>query len=125
MLRLAFLFSGVFVAYDVLAAGVTKGYTIAYDSLLIPELVIVFFMGVFAGRVQKSWSGLIPVAVAAAVETTAGWYAASLIGSAYVPGWTVRILAVMATERFLSFAAIGAAGVWIGLGVAGSRHGLS
>jgi hypothetical protein len=123
MLRLALIYAAILIAYDALAAAVARSITISYDSFLVLSLVIVFFMGVYAGR-KKQWRGVVVVAIAAALEATVGWYVAALIGPGYVPGWTMQTLVVMALEGALLATVIGAAGVWIGLGVAGARRGL-
>jgi hypothetical protein len=123
MLRLALFFSVVIVAYDALSAAIAKVVGISYNSFLVLALVLFFFMGVVAGRKAASWGGIIPVAIAAAVDATIGWYVAAFIGPGYVPGWTTRILVTLAIESAALATAIGCAGVWIGVGVAGARRG--
>ncbi len=118
MLRTALWFSAILVVYDVLAALIAEALTISYNSFLVLALVIVFFMGVYAGRLARSWDGVVAIAVAACVEATAGWYLAALIGPGYVPGWTPRLLVVMAVESALLSTVIGSLGVWTGLRVA-------
>ena len=118
MLRTALLFALLLVAYDALTAAIAKALTISYNSFLVLALVIVFFMGVYAGRRGRSWVGAIPIAIAAVAQSTAGWYVAALIGPGYVPGWTMRDLVVMAVESALLASVIGWAGVWIGIKVA-------
>jgi hypothetical protein len=118
LLRNALWFSAILVAYDVLAAFVAKALTISYNSFLVLALVLVFFMGVYAGRAARSWQGLVAIVVAACVEATAGWYLAALVGPGYVPGWTPRLLVAMAVESALLSTAIGCLGVWTGLRVA-------
>lgn len=124
MLRLALLFSAIVVAFAGSSAALAKSLTISYDSFLVLALVVLFFMGVFAGRRAGSWSGMFPIAIAAIAWATIGWYVAALVGPGFVPGWTVRDLMVMAVESTLLATAVGAAGLWIGLGVAGARQGL-
>jgi hypothetical protein len=123
MLRLALVFSIVLVLYDAVAAWIARSITVSYDSFLVLALVLIFFMGIYAGR-KKRWRAIVTIAIAAAVETTAGWYVAALIGPGYVPGWTMRVLIVMAVEGWLLSMAVGSAGVWVGLGVASLRRGL-
>ena len=123
MLRTALIFSVLFVAYDALAAALARWIVISYDSFVVPPVIAAFFMGVYAGRKKRSWGGLAPVALAAVVEVTVGWYVAALIGPGYVPGWTLRELIVLATESAALIIAVGAAGVWVGLGVSGVRRG--
>jgi hypothetical protein len=118
VLRNALSFSVILLVYDVLAALVAKALTISYNSFLVLALVIVFFMGVYAGRTARSWEGIVAIAIAACVEATAGWYLAALIGPGYVPGWTPRVLVTMAVESALLSTAIGCLGVWTGLRVA-------
>ena len=84
---------------------------IAFTKML---LVLFFFMGIYAGRRSRLAGGIVSIAIAAAVETTLGWYVAALIGPGYVPGWTMRILVVMAVQSAILSTAIGAVGVWIG-----------
>jgi hypothetical protein len=122
LIRIALLFSIVLVAYDALAAIIAKLVGVSYTSFVLLALVLIFFMGVLAGRKARSWAGIVPVAIAATVEATAGWYAASLIGPGYVPGWTMGGLIEMAIESALLSACVGAAGVWVGLGVAQARR---
>ena len=122
MIRIALLFSIVLVAYDALAALIAKLVGVSYNSFVLLALVLIFFMGVLAGRKARSWAGIVAVAIAAIVEATAGWYAASLIGPGYVPGWTMGGLIEMAIESALLSACVGAAGVWVGLGVAQARR---
>jgi hypothetical protein len=118
--RLAFLFAATLIAYDALTAIVAKWLTISYNSFLVPALVILFFMGVYAGRKARSWAGILPVAIAALADATLGWYVAALIGPGFVPGWTPRELIVMASESAALSVAVGCAGVAVGLRVAGS-----
>lgn len=113
MLRLALFFTTVLVLYDALTAAIAKAIGISYDSFLVLAWVLFFFMGVIAGR-KYGWSGMIPVAVTAALEATAGWYVAAAIGPGYVPGWTMGMLVTLAVERAVLSSAIGAAGVFIG-----------
>ncbi|MBV8530206.1 MAG: hypothetical protein JO104_02730 [Candidatus Eremiobacteraeota bacterium] len=117
-------FSAVLIAYDAAAATIAKVLTISYNSFLVLSLVIVFFMGVFAGRVAGSWLGILPVVVAAIVDATIGWYVAALIGPGYIPGWTMRQLLTLAVESVLLSTAIGCVGVWVGMAVAGARRGI-
>jgi|GEM_PF-5874601 len=124
MLRTALIFSAILIAYDAVAAALAKWIVISYDSFVILPVVAIFFMGIYAGRKKRSWGGLAPIVIAALVEVTVGWYVAALIGPGYVPGWTMRQLVVLAVESALLFVAVGAAGVWIGLGVSGARRGL-
>lgn len=121
-LRLALLFCIIVVAYDAIAAVIARGLTISYNSFLIPGLVILFFMGVFSGRVARSWGGAFAVTVAAVADATLGWYVAALIGPGYVPGWTPRALIVMGIESALLSIAVGWCGVWIGIRVARARR---
>ena len=123
MLRLSLLFSLVIVAYDALSAAIAKAVGISYNSFLVLALVLFFFMGVVAGRKAASWAGIIPILIAAVVDATIGWYAAACIGPGYVPGWTIRVLVTLAVESAALATAIGTAGVWIGLAVAGARRG--
>jgi hypothetical protein len=123
MLRLALLFSIILVAYDAVAALAARGISVSYDSFSVLALVVIFFMGIYAGR-KKRWRAIAVVVIASAVEATAGWYVAALIGPGYVPGWTMRGLIVMAAQSALLSSAVGAVGVWIGVGVAGARRGL-
>ncbi len=124
-LRLALPFAALLVAYDALTALVAKALTISYNSFLVPALVIIFFMGVYAGRVTRSWAGIFPVALAACLDATLGWYVAALIGPGFVPGWTTRQLVAMGLESAALSTAVGCAGIWIGLRVARLRRGLS
>ena len=124
MLRTASIFSLIFVAYDALAAALAKWIVISYDSFVVLPVVAAFFMGVYAGRKRRSWGGIVPVAIAAVVEVTLGWYVAAVIGPGYVPGWTMRDLTVLAAESAALIITVGAAGVWVGLGVSGVRRGL-
>lgn len=117
MLRTALWFSAILLAYDAFAAIVAKWLTISYNSFLIPALVMLFFMGVYAGRKARSWAGLTPVVIAAIVDATLGWYVAATIGPGFVPGWTMRELVVMSVESALVSIVIAGAGVWIGLRV--------
>ena len=124
MVRLALLFAVVIIAYDALSAAIAKVVGVSYNSFLVLALVLFFFMGLFAGRKVRSWAGILPVAVAAVADATVGWYSAALIGPGYVPGWTMRDLVTLAIESFVLATAIGAVGVWVGLGVAGVRRGV-
>jgi hypothetical protein len=121
MFRLALLFSLIIVAYDAVSAAIAKGVGVSYNSFLVLALVLFFFMGIYAGRVVRSWAGALSIAVAAAADATGGWYVAALIGPGYVPGWTVRDLVTLAIESAVLATVIGGVGVWIGLGVAGAR----
>ena len=113
MLPLALFFTAILVLYDALTAAIAKAIGISFDSFLVLAWVLFLIMGVIAGR-KYGWFGMIPLVVAAALEATAGWYVAALIGPGYVPGWTTRTLVTLALERALLSSAIGAAGVFIG-----------
>lgn len=123
MFALTLIFAAVLVAYDALAAAVARAVGISYDSFAVLALVVIFFMGIYAGRKLRR-RGIVVIAIVAAIEATAGWYVASLIGPGYVPGWTMRALVVMGVEAWLLSAAVGLAGVGIGLRVAGLRRRL-
>lgn len=123
MLRLGLLFALALVAYDALAAALAKWIGISYDSFVVLTVVLIFFMGVYAGRKRGSWDAMVAIAVAAVLEATAGWYVAAAIGPGYVPGWTLRQLIVLATESALLLSAVGAVGVAVGLRVARLRRG--
>jgi hypothetical protein len=114
LLRRALSFSLILVAYDALAALIAKAVGISYNSFLVLALVLFFFMGIYAGRRSRPPGGILSIAIAAAVETTVGWYVAALIGPGYVPGWTMRQLVVMAVQAAIVSTVIGAVGVWIG-----------
>jgi len=124
MLPLALLFSIVIVAYDAIGAAIALAVGVSYNSFLVPALVLFFFMGLVAGRKARSWAGILPVVVAAVADATIGWYIAALIGPGYVPGWTMRDLITLGAESAALATAIGAVGIWFGLGVAGKRRGL-
>jgi hypothetical protein len=124
MLALALIFSIALVAYDAIAAGAARAISVSYNSFLVPQLVLIFFMGILSGRKIRSWAALLPIAIAVTIEATLGWYVAALIGPGYVPGWTMRLLVVMAIESAVLSAAIGAAGISIGLRVGGVRRRL-
>jgi hypothetical protein len=124
MLRTALIFSIVVVAYDALSASIAAWLGITYDSFLVLLLVLFFFMGIYAGRKRGSWGGISPIVIAAVVDATAGWYVAAAIGPGYVPGWTMRMLIVMGVESAVLAAAAGAAGVAVGVRVAGARRGV-
>lgn len=123
MLRLALLFSVIIVAYDAGTAAIAKAVGVSYNSFLVLALVLIFFMGIYAGRVVGSWAALLAVVVVAVADATIGWYVAAWIGPGYVPGWTTRVLISLAIQSVVVATAIGAVGVWIGLGVAGARRG--
>lgn len=122
MLRLALLFSLTIIAYDAATAAIAKVVGVSYNSFLVLALVLFFFMGLYCGRIMRSWAALLPVVVAAICDATLGWYLAALIGPGYVPGWTMRILIALAIETAAQATALGAAGLWVGLRVAGARR---
>src|SRR5581483_7666566 len=121
MLRLGLLFAAILILCDAVAALIALAVGISYDTFVVPALVVLFFMGIYAGRVGRSWSGMIAVAIAVAFETTLGWYVAALIGPGYVPGWTPSALIVMGVEAAALALLIGAIGVAVGLRVARAR----
>jgi hypothetical protein len=114
MLRLALQFSAILIAFDAVAALVAKAVSVSYDSFVVLTVVLVFFMGIYAGRRRGLRGGILAIAIVACVEATIGWYVAALIGPGYVPGWTMRLLIVMAAETALLEAVLGTIGVWIG-----------
>jgi hypothetical protein len=71
-------------------------------------------MGIYSGRVARSWNGMVAIFIAVAIEATLGWYVAALIGPGYVPGWTVGVLILMGVEAAALALAIGAIGVAVG-----------
>ena len=113
MLPVALFFTAILIAYDALTAAIAKAIGISYDSFLVLAWVLFFFMGVIAGR-KFGWPGPIVILIVATLEATAGWYVAAAIGPGYVPGWTTRMLMLLASERALLSTAIGVAGVFIG-----------
>lgn len=113
MLPVALFFTAILIAYDALTAAIAKAIGISYDSFLVLAWVLFFFMGVIAGR-KFGWPGTIVILIVAMLEATAGWYVAAAIGPGYVPGWTTRMLVLLAFERALLSTAIGVAGVFIG-----------
>ncbi|HTX58169.1 MAG TPA: hypothetical protein VMH02_00735 [Verrucomicrobiae bacterium] len=110
MFRLALLFSVVAVAYDALAAGIARALSISYDTFAILAFVLFFLMGLLAGRKAHAWTGVLPVAIAALVEATAGWYVAAAIGPGSVPG---------ATREWIVYAGLAGAAYLIVAGAAG------
>jgi hypothetical protein len=121
MPRLGLAFAAVIIAYDAAAAFLARLLTVGYTSLLLPGAVVLFLMGVYAGQRLKSWAALIPVASAAIVQWTVGWYVAGAIGGGVPVVWNAVAITGMVAGAFGVSIAIGAAGVWVGLGVAGAR----
>ncbi len=121
MIRLALLFAATLIVCDAISALIARAVGISYDTFIVPALVILFFMGIYSGRVARSWNGMIVVFIAVAIEATLGWYVAALIGPGYVPGWTVPVLVVMGLEAAALALIIGAIGVAVGLRVSGAR----
>ena len=117
MIRLALLFGAILIVCDAISALIARAVGISYDTFIVPALVILFFMGIYSGRVARSWSGMIAVVIAVAIEATLGWYVAALIGPGYVPGWTVPVLILMGVEAAALALVIGAIGVAVGLRV--------
>ncbi len=117
MIRLGLLFGAILIFCDAVSALIARAVGISYDTFIVPALVVLFFMGIYSGRVARSWNGMIAIFIAVAVEATLGWYVAALIGPGYVPGWTVPVLILMGVEAAALALAIGAIGVAIGLRV--------
>jgi hypothetical protein len=123
MLRLAVLYAVVIVVYSALAALFTQLTVVTYENALIPGLVLYLVMGVYAGTQLRSRRALVSVAVPALVQPTAGWFVASLLYPSFSYGWTFSIVVMAIAWCLLGFG-VGAAGVWMGLGAAGSRREL-
>jgi hypothetical protein len=121
VIRLGLAFAAILIVCDVISAAIARAVGISYDTFIVPALVILFFMGVYSGRVARAWSGLTAVVIAVAIETTLGWYVASLIGPGYVPGWTVPALIVMGAQAAMLAIVVGAIGVAVGVRVSGAR----
>lgn len=117
MIRLGLLFAAILIVCDAISALIARAVGISYDTFIVPALVILFFMGIYSGRVARSWSGMVAVFIAVAFEATLGWYIAALIGPGYVPGWTVPALILMGVGAAALALALGAIGVAIGLRV--------
>lgn len=121
MIRLAVLFSAAILAYDAVAAAIAKALTVSFDSFLIPGLVLFVLMGVVAGRKARSWAALAPVAVAAAADSTLGWYIAGLLVPSNFPNWSAFGYVLGALDAFALSAFLGAVGIAVGLRVGGAR----
>jgi len=118
VIRLGLLFAAILIVCDAISALIARAVGISYDTFIVPALVIIFFMGIYSGRVAGSWNGMIAVVLGVATEATLGWYLAALIGPGYVPGWRLPTLVVMGVEAAALALAVGAIGVAIGLRVA-------
>lgn len=117
MIRLALLFGAILIVCDAVSALIARAVGISYDTFIVPALVIIFFMGIYSGRVARAWIGMIAVFIAVAIEATLGWYVAALVGPGYVPGWTVSMLILMGVEAAAVALVIGAIGVAVGMRV--------
>jgi hypothetical protein len=117
VIRFALLFSVIMVCYDAICAFIAAGAGVAYDSFIVPAVVLFIFMGILAGRKMHGWGGLVPVLVAAIVHTTLGWYVAWLIGPGAIPNWTPEAVAIEITAGLAAALVFGAAGVAVGIRV--------
>lgn len=117
MIRLGLLFGAILIVCDAISALIARAVVISYDTFIVPALVILFFMGIYSGRVARSWNGTIAIFIAVAIEATLGWYLAALIGPGYVPGWTVPVLILMGVGAAALALIVGAIGVAVGVRV--------
>ena len=124
MLRLCILFAAVILAYDVIAGVASRLLWVTYASLLLPGAIVLIVMGVYAGRAIRSWYAMIPMIVAATVQSTLGWAIAAHLSTSFFTPPSAFSLAVEVVSSAVFATAIGAFGVWLGLGVAGARRGI-
>ncbi len=116
MLRNVVACCAIVLAFDAVASSIAKGLGFAYSSFMLPE----FAMYVIIGYVLQRRAGfgaptMVPVLVAACVESTLGWWLSIEIGVGRRPmdfGLTV----FSALTSTLLFTALGALGMWAAYG---------
>ena len=123
MLRLSAVYAFVILVYDIFAGVASRLLWVNYASLLLPGAIVLIAMGIYAGRTVKSWHALIPMVAASVVQSTLGWYLAAHLSTSFFTAPSGLSLAVEVVSSAVVAVAVGAFGVWLGLGVAGARRG--
>ena len=121
MVRLCIVFAGVILLYDAIAGAASRLLWVTYEALLLPGAILLIAMGVYAGRTMKSWRAMVPIVTAALMQSTLGCYIGARISTSFLVAQTTYSLVFTIVVSAILGTAIGAAGVWIGLGVAGTR----
>ncbi|HEY3675825.1 MAG TPA: hypothetical protein VGK84_07500 [Candidatus Tumulicola sp.] len=118
MLRLALLYSIVFVLFDVAAAAFAKATSVDYGQFVLLSSVLYVFAGILAGRFMQSWLALVPIIIAALVEAFLGGYLAALIGpGGRGPGVSDLSFYGVAAFGVLLNILLGSAGIAVGVHV--------
>lgn len=81
MLRLALLFSVIAVAFDAVAASISRAFAINYGQFQLLSIILFAAYGIAAGQRLRWARALLAVAIAVVVDATIGSYVASLIGA--------------------------------------------
>lgn len=116
MLRNVVACCAIVLAFDAVASSVAKGIGFAYSSFMLPE----FAMYVIIGYVLQRRAGfgsptMIPVLLAAFVESTIGWWISIEIGVGRRP-MDPSLMVFSAAAATLLFTALGAVGMWASYG---------
>ncbi len=85
------------LAFDTIAALISKGGGLEYRWFGILEILLYVAIGFFGARATGTWRGGLGVVVIAAIaETTLGWYIAALVGTGALPANTALPIIVSA-----------------------------
>ncbi len=81
MLRLALLFSAIAVAFDAVAAAISRAFAFNYGQFSLLALILFAAYGIVAGQRLRWPRALVAVAIAVIVDATIGSFVASLVGA--------------------------------------------
>jgi hypothetical protein len=118
MLRLALLFSLIAIAFDAVAASISRVFAVNYGQFQLLSVLLFAGYGIVAGQRLRWPRALLAVAIAVVVDATVGSYVASLIGAWIAANQTGReALGTTLISAVLSLV-VAAAGVAAGYRVA-------
>lgn len=118
MLRNVLICTAVVLIFDAAASSITKFAHIPYRDFMAPELAMYVIMGVVLQRIAGMGAPtIIPVAVAASIEVSIGWWISIAIGVGEAPTSHIGVTLFSAVTAALLFTALGALGMWIGYGL--------
>lgn len=116
MLRNAVVCCAIVLAFDAVTASMARGLHFSYRNFVIPEFAMYAMIGyVLQRRAGFGTPTILPIVIAALVESTAGWWISIEIGAGQRAIDATLTLFTVATA-VLTLTAMGAAGMWISYG---------
>lgn len=118
MLRTILICCGIVLAFDAAAASISRAAGLSYMDFAVPELAMYVIMGFVLERTAGFGAPtIVPVTIAAAVESTLGWWVSLAIGVGRPPTGDFGLTVFSAVTAALLFTALGGVGMWIAYGL--------